>query len=230
MLRRGQPRSPVLDELRHKLAALESSFRPTEDAGDVFPVGVEGLASVLPAGGFRRGSFVEWLADGEGVGAEMLAFRAVAPVLSGGDACVVVDERGCFYPGAAADLGVALSQLLVVRPKSPRDALWSLEQALRCCGVGVTVGWLGPVSDRALRRLQLAAETGGGLGVFFRPIDVRCQPTWADLRLLVQPESASRRIEVLYARGGVNGKAVVVGMEDTGVLQIVHQPRVEFVM
>jgi len=37
------------------------------------------------------------------------------------------------------------------------------------------------------RRLQLAAEQGGGLGLLIRPEAVRHQPSWADVRLLVEP-------------------------------------------
>jgi hypothetical protein len=43
------------------------------------------------------------------------------------------------------------------------------------------------LADREFRRLQLAAETGGTLGLLVRPAQARDEPSWADLRLLVEP-------------------------------------------
>ena len=57
------------------------------------------------------------------------------------------------------------------------------EQALRFRGVAVTLGEMGPLSDRPFRRLQLAAEAGGGLGFLVRPAACRAEPSWAAVRL-----------------------------------------------
>src|SRR5205823_11439094 len=100
----------------------------------------------------------------EASGAATLALAVAARALQQGGACVVIDGTGEFYPPAADDLGIPLERMVVVRPDNPRIALWAWEQALRCEGVAVTVGWIGELSDRPFRRLQLAAEAGGGLG------------------------------------------------------------------
>jgi hypothetical protein len=49
--------------------------------------------------------------------------------------------------------------------------------------VTVTLGELGSLSDRPFRRLQLAAESGGGLGFLVRPMTCRAEPSWAAVRL-----------------------------------------------
>ena len=58
-----------------------------------------------------------------------------------------------------------LSRLVIVRPGGRRDAVWAMEQALRCGSVGAVVGLLDSLSVRAARQLQLAAEAGGGIGL-----------------------------------------------------------------
>jgi hypothetical protein len=223
-----KPRQQIIEDLRGKLQELESSFRLLAGAmPEVMPCGLEPLNLLLPGGGFRSGTVVEWLAEGEGTGACGLAFRAVAPWLREDRTCVVVDDSQEFYPVFLAGLGIGLEQVLLVHPAS-RDAWWALEQALLCRGVAVTVGWLDQVPNRILRRLQLAAETGGGVGVFFRPARVQAAPAWCHVRLLVQalpaaPGGATRRVrlEVLYAKGGRGGGVVEVDIhEETGAVHL----------
>jgi hypothetical protein len=150
-----------------------------------------------------------------------------------GCAVVVVDASGEFYPPAAIALGIEPSRLIVVHPNSPADHTWALDQAMRCPAVAAAVAWpdrthhaprdaCKPKLDgRAFRRLQLAAEQGGGLGLLIRPAAVRGEPSWADVRLLVEPLPSTRevgrrriRIVLLRSRGGFGERAVEVEVDD----------------
>ena len=109
----------------------------------------------------------------------------------GGGAVVVLDRTGEFYPLAAVAQGIEPARLIVVHPGNQADHTWALDQALRCPAVAAVVAWPesldGKLDGRTFRRLQLAVEQGGGLGLLIRPESVRCQPSWADVRLLVEP-------------------------------------------
>lgn len=209
----------LINDLKDRLRALEHSCRRTQSTA--CSTGIAGLDQLLPAGGLVQGSLVEWLSDGEGAGAATLALTVAARVLQDGGALVVIDARREFYSPAAAGLGVALERMVLVRPANARDALWALEQALRCRSVAATLGWIETLDDRVFRRLQLAAETGGGLGFLLRPAARRGQPSWADVRLLVQalppaPHAAGRRlrVELLPGRGTAGGKTVDLEQSD----------------
>ncbi len=130
------------------------------------------------------GTLIEWL-GAEGSGAATLALVLAANVVREEGAFIVIDSRGEFYPPAAANLGIPLERSVIVRPGNNADALWALEQSLRSGAAAVVLAWMGSVPDAALRRLQLAAETGGSLGFLLRPISCRAEPSWAQLRLLV---------------------------------------------
>ena len=158
--------------------------------------GCPALDRALPEKGFRPGTLVEWLSRGEGDGTATLAFRAAAGAFAprsagGGGAVVVLDRTGEFYPLAAVAQGIEPARLIVVHPGNKADHAWALDQALRCPAVAAVVAWPesldGKLDGRTFRRLQLAAEQGGGLGLLIRPESVRCQPSWADVRLLVEP-------------------------------------------
>ena len=150
------------------------------------------LDRLLPAGGFRRGTLVEWLANSSGSGAGTLALLVARQAALEGGAVVVVDRNGWFYPLAAAALGMDLERIIVVRSGSARDEIWALDQSLRCPGVAAVWSSLGDqIDQRDFRRLQLAAETGNSLGLLLRPATVRGKPTWSDVQLLVEPRPAT---------------------------------------
>ncbi|HTI49319.1 MAG TPA: hypothetical protein VL475_00155, partial [Planctomycetaceae bacterium] len=95
---------------------------------------------------------------------------------------IVVDSQHNFYAPAASTLGVSLSDTIIVRPQRDADSLWAIEQTLRCRGVGVVLTRLERLESRPFRRLQLAAEHGGTIGVLIRPANQRASPSWAQAR------------------------------------------------
>ena len=67
-------------------------------------------------------------------------------------------------------LGFSVTELGVSQDvEAGKDVLLVVEEALRHVGLAAVVGEIdGPVSLTASRRLQLAAETSGGLGLMLR--------------------------------------------------------------
>jgi hypothetical protein len=195
--------------------------------------GLEVLDRLLPEGGFRAGTLIEWVA--EKGSADQLALLAARSALGEDRVLIVIDDEESLYPPAAAALGFDLKRLILVRPGKPArrdaapekqtgkkpnkpaaasvEALWALEQALGSRGVAVTFCRLQKLSARVFRRLQLSAERGGGLGFLVRPPTARGEPSWSDVRLSVEAmsegdsSSARRwRVEVLRCRRGAAGE------------------------
>jgi protein ImuA len=163
-----------------------------------------------------------------GSGAATLALFVAREACRAKDAgpLVIVDRGRQFYPPAAARVGIDLNRVALVRVNDRADEAWALDQALRCPGVGAVWHRGENLSQRSLRRFQLAAEISGGLGLFVRPETARTEPCWADVRLLVQPLVQSTggrrlRVEVVHLRGGTAGKAVELELDDaTGALRL----------
>ncbi|MBI3436781.1 MAG: hypothetical protein HY056_17150 [Proteobacteria bacterium] len=77
-------------------------------------------------------------------------------------------EAGHPYGPGLDLLGLARNRLLLLRVARMRDALWAMEEGLRCRAVAVVLAELTPgvAADlTATRRLALAAREGGGLGL-----------------------------------------------------------------
>jgi protein ImuA len=216
------PQPPISD--RHALVAslrrqVEQIEKPRRASGsDLFPTGCDALDRLLPEGGWTRGTLVEWFVPREGAGAFTLALLSARSLAASGGLLVISDPAGEFYPPAAEALGIDLRQVVMVRPPTPADELWSIDQSLRCEGVALVWASLKQLGDHDFRRLQLAAEEGGTLGFLARPVHARGQPAWSDVQLLVEPQTAVRnrrvRVEVVRIRGGVAGASVWLEIDD----------------
>jgi protein ImuA len=177
-------RTRLVAELKEQLQRLEGGKRPA----DRMPISTtcRELDQLLPEGGLRRGTLVEWLAPGGG-GAGSLAVAVAAEACRGSGTLVVIDAREQFYPPAAARAGIDLKQTILVRPQSQGDEMWAVDQTLRTGGVAAVLCWIDRLAARDFRRLQLAVETAAGLGLLVRPAAARDEPSWADARFFVTP-------------------------------------------
>ncbi len=218
------------------VAELAARIRQIERAGtwqapnlddDIKVSTTSSVTPLWPNMASLRGRLVEWLANAKGAGATSLAVLASQAAFAH-DLWVIVDGRKTLHGPGLVPLSLDLNRVVLVRPERPQDVLWAVEQALRTRGVGVVVCEVDQLTPAAFRRLQLAAETGGTLGVLLRPERMRHQPTWAEFRFLVRPlavgdteESSGiakprRRllVELLRAPGNFTAKAVIVELDD----------------
>ena len=72
------------------------------------------------------------------------------------------------YGPALLQFGIDPMRLILVRTRRDSDALWAMEEGLRCSQIAAVVGELGDISLTASRRLQLAAEETGVTAMLLR--------------------------------------------------------------
>lgn len=183
----GQTRTTIAEQIQRLAERIGHVEQAGRAQAALVSTGAARLDRQLPGGGLRRGWLVEWLSARPGSGSLTLALAAAREAARSGGAVVVVDRQRSFYPPAAVQWGIPLARLLVVRPASDADTSWAVDQVLRSAGVAAALCWPGRWSDHAFRRLQLAAEQSGALGLLLREERARHEPSWAQLRLLVEP-------------------------------------------
>jgi protein ImuA len=229
---------PTIAALRERLSILDR-VRPPKGR-DALSLGLSCLDAALPGGGLVRGGCHEFLpapadAGCHGFVASLLSRLPSGPILwcrhrGKGDPLGQADMP--YGPGLAA-LGLDAGRLILARPGSGDDALWVLEEALRCSALAAVVGdgvMPGPVAGR---RLQLAAEDGGALGFLILPPLGRPPPSTALTRWYVASmrdppphgEGGSPRwqVSLLRARGGGSGRWEVA-WDDTAFRLRLAQP------
>lgn len=183
----------IVKQLSEQIRRIERPPSKPDSEFQNVHTGIDAFDALLPAGGLTGGTMIEWLSP-QGGGGSTLATILAARMLQSHSALVVIDSQNEFYPPACRNLGIPLQQIVVIRPNHIGEALWAFEQSLRCAGVTITMAWIDHLTDHVFRRLQLAAEAGGGVGFLFRPSRFRKQRSWADARLLVQPAGTSSNV------------------------------------
>jgi hypothetical protein len=221
----------VLQDLAERIRALESSRR-SQTRTLHLPL----LAPLLDGAELPAGSLIELLPTTPAAGAWTLALllglAATRSPRSGArdepraplrrlralanQTLILVDPCADFYPPAMVNLGIDLERTIIVRPRSRAEAHLAFDLSLRCAAVGAVIGVCDRLRGVESQRLKWAAEAGSGLGVVIREEN---GPSFADLRLSVAPlpsvEGRRRvRVESLRWRGGQEGKALVLEIDD----------------
>ncbi len=180
-------------------------------ARPVWSTGKSSLDARLPGGGWPTASLIEVLLDETGLGEVQLFLPALVAcqrsTQAGSEApwLVWIAPPHEPYAPALAQQGIELGRLLVVRPSTATEALWAAEQALSSGVCAAVLLWLKGTDDRWLRRLKLAAEAGGSLGVLFRPARHRFESSPANLRLSLSRGEHEAHVDLLKVQGGRPG-------------------------
>jgi protein ImuA len=202
------PTPETLHALRRTVADLTASL-PGED-GRCVSLGVTALDAAL-AGGLACGALHEIgpvapLFGGAAAGFTMaLIARALR---SGGGQAVWIQpdftaaEQGALYGPGLDLMGLPMERLVILRVPRPRDALWAMEEALKCRAAGAVVAELASEEAdlTATRRLALAAREGGGLGFMLHP-NVGASSQLFYSPPCSHPSTATTRWEVASVRG-----------------------------
>ncbi len=185
--------------LQHPAIRLGSGValraHPTQSSG--FPQ----LDAVLPHGGWPLGAVSELLLPQPGSGELTLLLPLLASLTGQGRRVYLLQPPALPYAPAWAAAGVNLQQVYWLALHDERQGLWSGEQILREPG-NAWLGWFDKApTDKSCRRLQLAAEQGGGLGLLLRQAQPAGGGTPFGLRLALTPAPSGVRVRILKRRG-----------------------------
>jgi protein ImuA len=219
---REMDRPALLSALRARIARLDRSSGAAMDAGGGGGAGIPLCAAIdaaLPGGsGLSRAAVHEVLAAEPGAAA---GFCALLLARAGGTVLWIAAEPDAWPPGLAR-FGLSPADLVLVQAPRPVDGLWAMEEALRCPGVAGALLALRSLDLTAARRLQLAAEAGGAVGLLLRPDEEDAAGASAALtrwRVGALPGTGSAahdlgdprwRLDLLRCRGGKPGRWHVV--------------------
>jgi protein ImuA len=156
----------AIESLRAQIRRIEARHRP---AGSVLPFGLAEIDSRLPGGGLALGALHEVAGGGNGAidGAAAALFAAGIAARTRGHVLWCVARQDLFAP-ALAQAGLAPDRVIYVEAGDEKTLLACFEEGLRHGGLGATIAEVARLSMTDSRRLQLAAESFGTIGVAIR--------------------------------------------------------------
>lgn len=156
----------LLANLRDHIERLEG--RPSAKRSSL-PFGVDVIDRHLPGGGLAMGALHEVAGGGNGAidGAASALFAAGIMARTKGKILWCVTRQDLFAP-AITQVGLAAGRVIYVEAGDEKAVLEAFEEGMRHGGLGGIVAEVAKLSMTASRRLQLAAETSGAIGIAIR--------------------------------------------------------------
>ena len=185
-----------------RIAELKSRLKPLLQPCGIESTGFDTLDRLLPGGGWPLGALTEIYPVATGIGEFTLLLPLMARLTRQGRRVALVAPPYIPYSQALAWHGVKLDRLVLLQPEKPAEALWALEQTLASKTLALAVGWPARATERDVRRLQLAAETGGASAVLYRPMRDAVQSSPAALRLRLARTEDGLLVDLFKSRGG----------------------------
>lgn len=160
---------PGLIALRRQVALLEKLPQAALEDGASARLtwGLPAIDQHLPGHGLMLGALHEFAGEGQDLEEGTLPAAAIARLIGrlhgqGGNGSVIwISRRRDLYARALPRQGLDPDRLLHLEVKRNDDALWAIEEALRCTSLSAVVGEVAALNLTQSRRLQLAAEKSG---------------------------------------------------------------------
>ncbi|MBE5320049.1 Error-prone repair protein ImuA [Pedobacter sp. MR2016-19] len=206
-----QPASAACAE-RIGLGAIEDAF-----PGGVFPKrAIHEFITIFPEDAAASDGFIAGL---------------LAALMKDGAACVWISTARRLFPAALSAFNVAPERIIFMDVSTEKDALWIMEEALRCEGLAAVVAEVDALSIIESRRLQLAVEESGVTGFILRKDARRMASTIATARWQISPLPSVLeegmpglgfprwQVNLLKVRNGLPG-SWIMEWADTGFLEV----------
>lgn len=233
----------VLEEVRARIEQIEGRSKRTKAA---LPFGLAEVDSRLPGDGLATGALHEIAGGGNGAidGAAAALFAGGIAARTKGKILWCITRPDLFAP-ALALVGLKPDRVIYVEAGDDKTILACMEEGLRHGGLGAVIGEIARLSMTASRRLQLAAEGTGSIGLALRRWRRQTeatdfgQPTAAMTRWRVSvlpsaplPVAGVGRhrwlVELIRARAGESADFELEACDDKGRLalpaHLVHRP------
>ncbi|HVU97903.1 MAG TPA: hypothetical protein VHE34_21915 [Puia sp.] len=218
----------LIRRLQEELLPLQG-FRPPT-AGARVDMGLGPVAAAFPRGEFPAGAVHElisaspedWAATGGFVAA------LLAPLMRDGGVGIWIGTRRTVFPPALKRFGVDPDKIVFVDLAREKDAIWAMEEALKCEGLAAVVGEIRDLDFTASRKLQLAVEKSRVTGFLVRhqPRNlgtVAAVARWRVGLLASEPEGEMPgvgfprwKVELLKVRNGRPGEWIAEWNNETG--------------
>ncbi len=161
-------KNEIIKQLREKILSMEGFSTGADNRQIDFGLG--SMNAAFPRGVFPVGAIHDFSSPDDACAAASNGFIAnlLGTLLQKGGLCLWIAVGRKVFPPALKAFGIEPHRIVFVDLKLKKDALWVVEQALKCREVAAVVAELRDVSFAESRRLQLAIESSRVTGFLHR--------------------------------------------------------------
>ncbi|WCT13779.1 ImuA family protein [Mucilaginibacter jinjuensis] len=216
-----EARQDIISRLQKDILQWEGYRAP--DAGTNQKLGLGPVESAFPNGVFPVAAVHELVCHNTEQAAACGGF--ITGVLSGliqkGGVCVWIGRAGQLFAPALRAFGLEPDRVIFVSLTKDKDALWVMEEALKCTGLIAVVCELQEMDFKQSRRLQLAVEQSRVTGFVLRNAAAKLGSTACTARWRIKPLPSADlnglpglgylrwQVELLKVRNGQTGKWIM---------------------
>lgn len=202
--------------------------------------GYASLDQSLHYSGWPLNQISELLIERVGIGEMQLVLPALAKMQAKGGWLFLIEPPFIPYAPAWLKANINIDRMMIIKAGQQEECLWAAEKIIANQGVSASLFWppKDQLSNKALKRLQLAAEQGHGLNFVFRSMSAVTQSSPASLRLVIknslnsiasqptkigQPLEKKLAIQILKQRGGWSGQSVNLKLSIDQLKEVILQ-------
>jgi protein ImuA len=207
----------MIEALQRQILTIQGNRTPADERS-VLGLGL--LESSFPDNTFPRAAIHELISFSSEEATCTNGFISVilGKLMQKGGSCIWISTRRKIFPPALKAFGIEPERVLFVDAWKLKDALWVIEEALKCDAMQAVIGEISELSFNDSRRLQLAVEKSKVTGFIHRHKPKQINALACVSRWKISPAASSLSnnmpgvgfpkwdVELLKARNGKTGK------------------------
>jgi protein ImuA len=157
----------VIEELQRRIQKLQGN-QPSSDQEQ--SLGLGPIEHAFPGKVFPRAAIHELISVNPESAASTNGFLSVmlSSLMQQNGSCLWISTRRTIFPPGLKTFGIEPDRILFVDVGNVKDALWAMEESLKCNALNAVVGEFTALTFDESRRLQLAVEQSKVTGFIHR--------------------------------------------------------------
>jgi protein ImuA len=211
----------IIGQLRQHILQCESYKPPATGQRNLLSLGP--MESAFPNGVFPLGTVHELIChtSEQATASSGLITGILSGLMQQDGVCIWIGRARKLFAPALASFGVAPHRVIFISLRQDKEALWVMEEALKCSGLVAVVCEMREMDFKQSRRFQLAVEHSRVTGFVLRNAAVKLGSTACAARWQVRPLPSTNmnglpglgvvrwQVDLLKVRNGQTGSWVL---------------------
>lgn len=157
----------IIEALQKQILTIQGNKPPADGSAKL---GLGLIESAFPGNTFPQAAIHELVSFSQEDASSTNGFISVllSKLMQKGGQCIWISTKRNIFPPGLKMFGIEPERILFVDAWKLKDALWVIEESLKCNALNAVVGEINEISFNDSRRLQLAVEKSKVTGLIHR--------------------------------------------------------------